>query len=587
MVRRSAAPAGPRALSVSLSRSMFFALLGATFAAGLFLIPGPALATGPIATEDIPPGVTYRLSLAGIHEYELENGLRVLLFPDPSQPKATVNITHLVGSRHENYGETGMAHLLEHLVFQGTPDHPNIPDELTAHGARPNGSTWFDRTNYFETFAATEENLDWALDLEADRMVNSFIAQEDLDSEMTVVRNEFEIGENNPRSILEERVYATAFLWHNYGNTTIGSRSDIESVPIERLKGFYKKWYRPDNAVLVVAGKIDLTETLKKVHREFGPIPVPDVPMQDLYTVEPPQDGARTVTLRRVGDFQVAMAAYHIPSGAHPDYAPLAVLSELLTDAPRGRLHKALVETEMATRVSGGADRFQDAALFTVTTEVPKEGDIAAVRDDLLAILEGFAENPPTDDEIEWAKTALLRDWERRQRNTTWAAIGLSEWAALGDWRLMHLHRDRLKEVTTERVLEVATAYLREANRTVGLYLPTEKTERVEVPATPPLDEMLAGYEGGEALAQGEAFDPSPENIEAHLVRKTIDPGLSLVMLPKKTRGEMVQLRLDLHLGDESSLEGRRAAGDFTGTMLMRGTTSRSREEIAGEIDRL
>ena len=183
-----------------------------------------------------------------------------LLFPDPTKNTITVNVTYLVGSRNENYGETGMAHLLEHLVFKGTPRHPDIPKELTSHGTRPNGTTWFDRTNYFETFSATDENLRWALDLEADRMVNSFIAKKDLDSEMTVVRNEFEMGENSPNRVLLERTMATAFLWHNYGNTTIGSKADLENVPIDRLQAFYKNYYQPDNAVLLVAGKIRRTE---------------------------------------------------------------------------------------------------------------------------------------------------------------------------------------------------------------------------------------------------------------------------------------------------------------------------------------
>ncbi len=156
----------------------------------------------------------------------------MLLFPDPSKSTITVNVTYLVGSRHEGYGESGMAHLLEHMVFKGTPRHPNIPQELTTRGARPNGTTWYDRTNYFETFAATDDNLRWALDLESDRMVNSFIAEKDLQSEFSVVRNEFERGENDPSRVLMDRVMSTAYLWHNYGKSTIGSREDIERVPI-------------------------------------------------------------------------------------------------------------------------------------------------------------------------------------------------------------------------------------------------------------------------------------------------------------------------------------------------------------------
>ncbi|MEX2142011.1 MAG: pitrilysin family protein, partial [Pirellulales bacterium] len=168
----------------------------------------------------------------GITEYQLDNGLRVLLYPDQSRPKVTVNMTVLVGSRHEGYGETGMAHLLEHMVFKGTPTHPNIPKALQEYGAQWNGTTSEDRTNYFETVNAGDKNLEFAIRMEADRLVNSRVKREDLLSEMTVVRNEFERSENDPSSVLYKRMIAAAFEWHNYGKTTIGNRSDIERVPI-------------------------------------------------------------------------------------------------------------------------------------------------------------------------------------------------------------------------------------------------------------------------------------------------------------------------------------------------------------------
>jgi zinc protease len=232
-------------------------------------------------------------SVEGITEYSLPNGLRVLLFPDPSRPIITVNITYKVGSRHEDYGETGMAHLLEHLVFKGTPNHSNIPQELTEHGARANGTTWFDRTNYYETFTATDENLRWALGLEADRMVNSYISRTDLEKEFSVVRNEFERGENSPGGVLYKRMLPAVFQWHNYGHSTIGERSDIEGAPIERLQAYYRKYYQPDNAVLVVAGRIDEQKTLAMVHEYFGATPKPTRKLLPTYTQEPTQDGER------------------------------------------------------------------------------------------------------------------------------------------------------------------------------------------------------------------------------------------------------------------------------------------------------
>src|SRR5687768_7015208 len=215
-------------------------LVALLMAAPLSARETPPVAAPPSASTKLPRGVTHVTSVEGIDEYRLDNGLRLLLFPDKSKETTTVNATYLVGSRHEGLGETGMAHLLEHMLFKGSPKHPDVPDELTTHGSRPNGSTWYDRTNYFETFAASDENLAWALDLEADRMVNAFVAKKDLDSEMTVVRNEFEMGENYPQGVLMERVISTMYLWHNYGKSTIGSRADIERVPIENLQAFYR-----------------------------------------------------------------------------------------------------------------------------------------------------------------------------------------------------------------------------------------------------------------------------------------------------------------------------------------------------------
>src|ERR1043166_7743565 len=221
----------------------------------LFLLSAMGLLASPFALGAATPKQI--ASVEGITEYQFDNGLRALLFPDNSQSKVTVNLTVLVGSRQEGYGETGMAHLLEHMVFKGTPKHSHIPKELQEHGAQFNGSTSNDRVNYFETLAATDENLQFALELEADRMVNRYIKKEDLESEMTVVRNEFERGENSPSSVLGKRVAAAAYNWHNYGKPTIGNRSDIERVPVENLRAFYKKYYQPDNVVLIVAGKFE------------------------------------------------------------------------------------------------------------------------------------------------------------------------------------------------------------------------------------------------------------------------------------------------------------------------------------------
>src|SRR5258708_2821562 len=219
-----------------------------------------------------------------------------------------------------------MAHLLEHMVFKGTPTFPDGAKALRDHGARFNGSTWLDRTNYFETMGAGDENLEFGIQLEADRLVNSFVKREDLLSEMTVVRNEFEMGENNPERILSQRIMAAAYEWHNYGKNTIGNRTDIERVPIDRLQAFYKKYYRPDNALLVVAGKFDEKKALAFVQKYFAALKTPAAALPKTYTEEPTQDGERTVTLRRTGSVGALGVVYHIPAGAHPEYPAVAIL---------------------------------------------------------------------------------------------------------------------------------------------------------------------------------------------------------------------------------------------------------------------
>jgi zinc protease len=548
----------------------------------MLLLSGSVIA---VAQNSLPGGVKKITSVEGITEYQLDNGLRVLLFPDQSKQTITVNITYQVGSRNENYGETGMAHLLEHLVFKGTPNHPNIPEELTAHGTRPNGTTWYDRTNYYETFQATDENLKWALDLEADRMVNSYIAKKDLDSEMTVVRNEFESGENSPSRVLLERTLSTMFIWHNYGKSTIGSRADLENVPIDRLQAFYRNYYQPDNAVLLVAGKFDEAKTLNWIAEYFGKIPRPTRVIQKTYTLDPVQDGERTVTVRRTGDVQMVMNAYHIPAGAHPDYAVIEVLGFLLADEPSGRLYKALVESKKATSVFNFSLALREPGFLLCGAEVRQEASLDAAREAMVSTMENFA--APTSEEIERAKTALLKQIDLLLNSSDRVGLEMSEWIAAGDWRLFFLHRDRIKSVTPDDIKRVAGAYLKPANRSIGLFIPTAKPERAEIPATPDVMSLVKDYKGNAVVAAGEIFDPSPTNIESRTMRATAANGLKLAFVPKKTRGNTVIASMTLRMGNEKSLMNRGTAGEFAGQMLMRGTTKHTRQQLQDEIDKL
>ncbi len=540
------------------------------------------------AQVPLPNGMERGATVEGITEYKLtRNGLRVLLFPDASQNKVTVNMTYTVGSRHENYGETGMAHLLEHLVFKGTPKHLNIPKELSDHGCLPNGSTTPDRTNYFETCTATEENLRWAIDLETDRMVNSFIAKKDLDSEMTVVRNEFESGENNPTRIVYQRTLAAMFEWHNYGKTTIGARSDIEGVNIDRLQAFYRRFYQPDNAVLTIAGKFDEAKALALVAELGGAIPKPDRVLPPTYTEEPTQDGERTVTVRRVGGNQVLIAGYHIPAGSHPDLGALDLLSTILGERTNGRLYKRLVETKKATTSFSQTMEMAEPGAMLNAAILGKTDNLEEARKTLLDTVEGFAKEPVTQAELDMAKAVTRKNFELAFNNVDRIGLVLSESIAVGDWRLLFIERDAALNATLPQVQGVAVKYLKPSNRTLGIFIPEDKPDRSEVPKAPTISSLVKDYKGGAAVASGEAFDSSAANIDARTKRAKLSSGMQTLLLTKKTRGEKVTGQVTLRFGDEKSLFGTSQAGRLTAAMLDRGTAHHSRKELKDEFDRL
>lgn len=537
-----------------------------------------------VAAQAAPVKVT---EIEGVSEYRLDNGLKVLLAPDVSKPTITVNVTYLVGSRHEGYGETGMAHLLEHLLFKGTPTIPNLPQELSRRGMRPNGSTSYDRTNYFETFAANDEYLEWALGMEADRMVNAFVAEKDLRSEMTVVRNEMERNENSPSRILMEKTLAATYQWHAYGRGIIGARSDVENVRIPNLQAFYRQYYQPDNAALIVAGKFDVNKTLALIEKTFGIIPKPQRVLPPLYTVEPPQEGERSVKLERLGENRMLSLVYHVPSAGHVDSIALDIFMQVMSDTPSGRLHKALVESGKATSVYAWSADLYDPGYVYYAVQMRKQDSPDVARRILLDTLEGVAAKPITDEEVETARRAMLVSFENIYNDSGRLAMSFSSLVGQGDWRLFFWQRDQFAKVTTAEVNRVAQQYYRAANRTLGEFAPVEVATRVEVPARPDLAVQLNGYTGKGNSAAGEAFDPSPDNIEARTQHATLKNGMRLALLPKKTRGATVQASVWLNFGSAESLRGQSEVSLLTGAMLMRGTQKHNRDEIARELDRL
>ena len=540
-----------------------------------------------LPAQTLPPGVQKLTTVEGITEYSMPNGLHFLLFPDASNAKVTVNMTYMVGSRHEGYGETGMAHLLEHILFLKTKTRENVKKELTDHGAEFNGSTDFDRTNYFETLTATDDNLKFAIQLEADRMVNSRVEKQLLDTEMTVVRSEFEMRENSPEGILMERIMEAAYVWHNYGHPQIGNRSDIENVPIARLAAFYRKYYQPDNALLTIAGKFDEKKALALIAENFSKIPKPARVLEQPYTKEPTQDGERRVTLRRVGENPAAMVMYHIPAGAHPDSAVLEVLAGVLGDTPSGRMYKALVDNKKAVGAGMGVQELHDPGVLIGFVRLQGQQNVQEAEQLMLKTIDTVISEPPSKEEVERVKTRLAKQIELAMADSQEVAIDLSEWASQGDWRLLFFMRDRIKAVTEADVLRVAKAYLKESNRTVGVFIPTKSPDRAEIPATPDISSEVKNYKGTETVSQGEIFEPTPDNIQKRMVTGALPGGVKVALLPKKTRGGTVIASLTVRFGDEKSLFGKATIGSMTGAMLMHGSKNHTRQQIQDEMDKL
>ncbi|WP_162044219.1 pitrilysin family protein [Undibacterium sp. YM2] len=566
--------------SLSLSLALAFTTL-------VHIPPAIAAENAAAAKAALPAGVQFVRQVEGIDEYQLANGMRVLLVQDASKPTTTVNITYRVGSRHENYGETGMAHLLEHLMFKGSKAHPRLWEEMSQRGVQFNGTTWLDRTNYYETFAAKPETLAWAISMEADRMVNSRISGEDLKTEFSVVRNEMEKNENSGVGILMQRIMSAAHQWHNYGKDTIGARTDVENVNIPHLQAFWRKYYQPDNATLIVAGAFDAKQALQLIATQFGKIPKPKRALETTYTLDPVQDGERDVIVRRVGDSQVIAALYHTVPAAHPDYAATEALALILGDTPNGRLYKALVETKKTADVFPWAANLEEPGFLMLGANLRTEQNLPEAKKILLETIESFDKSPVTEAELARAKAKLDSDIAQVFNDPEKFAVSLSENIASGDWRLFFLFRDRVKALKVDDVQRVATTWLKSSNRTSGSFIPTEKPDRSPAPAKVAVDEQIKQFKPGVAIAQAENFVASADNIDKRTVTGALSNGMKYALLPKTTRGNTVVLSMHINLGDENSLKGKAGAAELAAAMLSRGTEKLSHQQFTEELDKL
>ena len=543
-----------------------------------------AAAAFPAQAAGLPAQVR---EVEGVHEYRLPNGLQVLLIPDASKPTVTVNVTYRVGSRMEGYGETGMAHLLEHLMFKSTRNIAQVSTELSKRGMQFNGTTSDDRTNYYETFPADAAQLSWALKTEAERMTHANVIKKDLDSEMTVVRNEMEMNENNPFRILMEKTNATAFEWHAYGKDTIGARSDVENVNIPHLQAFYRKYYQPDNATLIVAGKFDAAKVLAEIAQDFAKTPRPTRVIEPTYTVEPVQDGEREVTLRRVGGEQDLFATYHTPSIASPDMPAFSVIANALGDTPTGRLHKRLVESGKATQVFAFPARHTDPGTFNVGALLKKDDDLGAAQKIFLDTIEGLKAEPITAEELKRAQLQIDKNFDQILASPQNLCLSLSDYIAGGDWRLFFLQRDRVAALTLDQVNAVATTWIKPSNRTLGRFIPTDAPDRAPYATRTDPEAQLATFKPKETVAAGETFDATPAGIDKRSQVLTLPNGMKLALLPKKSKGGTVEMRFDLHFGSLESLRGQRAAAVGAGIIIGTGTETKTRAQLSDAFSAL
>ncbi|MBU8883166.1 insulinase family protein [Kaistella sp. DKR-2] len=528
-------------------------------------------------------------NIEGTKEYSLNNGMKILLLPDPSQSNMVVNIIYNVGSKDEGYGEKGMAHLLEHMLFKSTKNLGDIKKQLSDKGGAANGTTWYDRTNYYEIFPSNDENLKWALMMEADRMINATILQSDLDKEFSVVRNEFEIGENDPTGVLMEKVFSTAYLWHNYGNSTIGSKEDIERVKAPALRKFYEKYYQPDNATLVIAGKFDEANALKYAAEYFAPLQKPTRELGGTYTVEPAQDGEKFIEVKRAGDSKIVSAAYHTAAYADKDYAALDALTEVLTANPSGYLYKSLVETQKVSSLWAFSPTVRDAGVLYFHFDVPKDKDLETAKNLVRTELDKIATTTYTAQDLARAKAKLIKQIENTKNNTINKAIGYTETVGAGGYKLAFLYRDNVENLTLADLNRVAQKYFKSNNRTVGIFNPSKDEQRVKPSEFSPaqIASLTKDYKGKALEKEAAPFEASIANLKKNLKEGVLSNGMKYALVNKELKGDKITANFKLLIGNESDLAGKASIASLTAALLNAGTKTKSKEQIQDRLDQL
>mgnify|MGYP002011897797 FL=1 len=513
----------------------------------------------------------------GIKEYTMtSNGLRVLLKQDNTAPVATFMVTYEVGSRNEAIGYTGSTHLLEHLMFKGsrkfnTKKGNSVFQTLQSLGARMNATTWLDRTNYFAVLPS--EHLETLIEIEADRMRNAYIKEEDRQSEMTVVRNEFERGQNSPSGVLDENIWATAYQAHPYHHSTIGWKEDIENVSIERLREFYDTFYWPNNATAIAIGDFAEKEALSMIKKHFGKIRKSTKPIPEVYTAEPKQEGIRTITLKRAGQQGIVGVAHKTPAATHPDAPAFMVLSSILSSGKNSRFYKNITDKGLTTSVYIWDSLFRDPGLFTVYANLSPDVDHKTVEKAVVGEYEKIKKDGVSDEEVKNAQTQLIASMKFRQDGSYAIASGLNEAIASGDWTLYTTYDEKIGMVTKEDIQRIVKEYFKEDLSTIGYFIPLGAGGQNKKLATSAkdLEKMkLKHYSEEEELLSSKVVDSEPVE------------GIRLLTLK---RGSGVVTLTGSMLGGDIYASTNARTADMVAAMLDQGTTNMTKFEISAKLE--
>jgi zinc protease len=548
--------------------------------------------------SNIPEGFTKVKEVSGITEYTLDNnGLTVLLMEDNSAPVLTFMVTYRVGSRDEVTGNTGATHLLEHLMFKGTEKYNkanggHIDAKLGNIGARLNATTWLDRTNYYETIPSNY--LELAVDIESDRMRNLLLRKEDKDAEMTVVRNEYERGENSPFGALNKEIWAAAFMAHPYQHSTIGWKSDIENVPIEDLRAFYNTFYWPNNATVTVIGDFKTDEALSLIKQYYGTIPKSPNPIPELYTVEPEQQGERRVSLERVGQLGVVGIGHKRPEGAHEDTFPLAVLDKILTDGKTSRFYKALIDQGKAVNVFNFNFAFKDPSLFVKYAFLAPGATHEEVEKIVLDEIEKIKTDGVTDEEVKRAINQVAAETAYGRDGSFSIASQINESIAMGDWTAYVNYLDNIKKVTADDVKRVAEKYFIQKSRTTGYYIPKAPGGSAKKPGPSSRSDIKTqNFYRDPALFNNQsstnAAVPSSSPAQTSIAENINDQKVGDIRLITSKTGvqDVVTFTGSFAGGDHFSPAKNAAIADLTGNMLDKGTTKNDKFALAEKLENM